>query len=448
MGRLPALILLLFFIGFSLAPRAQGQSPAKTPGKKSAAQGTSSGWTQWGGPKRNFQSDSKGLANSWPTTGPPRLWSRPLGTDGYSGIAVDGSRLYTMYHRAATFPQSGKVDQEVVVALDAKSGKTIWEYSYAAPYLKSMDMSSGAGPHSMPTLVGDRVYTVGVTSKFHCLDKKTGQALWSHDLYKEFKGTVMVYGYSCQPLPYKNMVILMVGGAEHALMAFNQKNGSVVWQKHYFFNSNSSPILINVDGQDQVVALMFQDIIGVNPINGELLWSHPHYTGYGLAISMPVWGEDNLLFLSSSYGGGSRVLHLSQTGGKTRVEQVWHSSRIRIHFGSILRIGDYIYGSSGHDGPAPLTAVEVKTGKIAWQSRDFAKASFILADGKLIILDEDGNLGLATVSPQGLKVHSKVELLTRNAWTIPTLVGTRLYVRDRKNIMALELGQTPTASRN
>ena len=95
-----------------------------------------------------------------------------------------------------------------------------------------------------------------------------------------------------------------------------------------------------------------------------------------------------------------------------------------------------------------MTAVEVKTGKIAWQSRDFAKASFILADGKLIILDEDGNLGLATVSPQGLKVHSKVELLTRNAWTIPTLVGTRLYVRDRKNIMALELGQTPSASRN
>ena len=89
-----------------------------------------------------------------------------------------------------------------------------------------------------------------------------------------------------------------------------------------------------MDGQDQVVTPMFQDIIGMNPINGELLWSHPHYTGYGLAISMPVWGEDNLLFLSSSYGGGSRVLRLSQTGGKTKVEQVWYSSRIRIHFGS------------------------------------------------------------------------------------------------------------------
>jgi outer membrane protein assembly factor BamB len=88
-----------------------------------------------------------------------------------------------------------------------------------------------------------------------------------------------------------------------------------------------------------------------------------------------------------------------------------------------------------------MTAVEVKTGKVAWQTRDFAKASFLLADGKFIIIDEDGNLGLATPSPQGLTVHSKVPLLDHNAWTVPTLVGTKLYVRDRKTIMALDVGQ-------
>src|SRR5207249_11678861 len=126
----------------------------------------------------------------------------------------------------------------------------------------------------------------------------------------------------------------------------------------------------------------------------------------------------------------------------------WYNQRMRVHIGTVMHIGDYMYGASGDFGPSFLTAVELKTGKIAWQDRSFSRAQLLYADNKLIILDEDGNLGLATVSPQGLKVHSKVELLTRNAWTIPTLVGTRLYVRDRKNIMALELGQTPTASRN
>ena len=91
------------------------------------------------------------------------------------------------------------------------------------------------------------------------------------------------------------------------LMAFNQKDGAVVWRKHDFKNSTSSPILINVDGQDQIVAFMFGEIVGVEPNSGALLWSHPHPTEYGLNTSTPVWGEDNLLFVSSAYGGGSRA---------------------------------------------------------------------------------------------------------------------------------------------
>ena len=63
----------------------------------------------------------------------------------------------------------------------------------------------------------------------------------------------------------------------------------------------------------------------------------------------------------------------------------------------------------------------------------------ILQHGKLIILDQDGNLSLATVSPQGAKVASQVELLKNIAWTAPTLAGTKLYLRDRHDMMALDL---------
>jgi hypothetical protein len=147
-----------------------------------------------------------------------------------------------------------------------------------------------------------------------------------------------------------------------------------------------------------------------------------------------------LLFFSSSYGHGSRVLRLTRDAAKTRVEEVWYNNRVRVHFGSIVRIGDTAYASSGHDGPAPFTAVDVPTGKILWQTRDFAKASFIWADGKLIVVDQDGYLGLATATPEKLTVHSKVLLLSPLAWTLPTLAGTQLYVRDRKVIMALNVG--------
>ena len=87
-----------------------------------------------------------------------------------------------------------------------------------------------------------------------------------------------------------------------------------------------------------------------------------------------------------------------------------------------------------------MSAVNVRTGEIAWCRRDFAKANVILADGRLIILDEDGNLGLASASPDGLEVHAKVPLFEKVSWTVPTVVGKTLFVRDQTTIAAFDLG--------
>lgn len=386
-------------------------------------------WPQWGGPRRDFVSDAKGLAAAWPEGGPRRLWSRELG-EGYSAIAAAGGRLYTMTRRGS---------REVVVALDAETGKTIWEYAYDAPFSPEYSMENGPGPHATPTVAGERVFTAGATGKLHALDRRTGKLLWAHDLLGEYKGTIRVNGYACSPVVYREHVIMQVGGAGNALMAFRQSDGSVVWKRHDFRNSPSSPLVINVDGQDQLVAFMYDTLVGVDPWSGELLWSHPHRTEFGLNVSTPVWGEGNMLFISSAYGGGSRGLRLTRANGKTTVEEVWAHALVRVHYGNAVRLGDFVYASSGDFGTAPLTAVNVKTGKIAWRDRTIARASLVSAEGRLIILDEDGRLLLAEPTAEGLKVRAKAELLNSNAWTVPTLAGTRLYVRDRKNIMALEL---------
>jgi outer membrane protein assembly factor BamB len=113
---------------------------------------------------------------------------------------------------------------------------------------------------------------------------------------------------------------------------------------------------------------------------------------------------------------------------------------MRVHFTNAIRVGDIVYGSSGDFGPAPFTAIDVKTGKVQWRNRSFPRASFLFADNRFIILDEDGNLSLATPTPESLTTTSKAAVLGNNAWTAPSLAGTRLYLRDRKNIVALELG--------
>jgi len=334
-----------------------------------------------------------------------------------------------------------KGSDEVAIALNAATGKTLWEYSYNAAFIPGLAMENGPGPHSTPLILDDRVCTAGILAKLNCFDKKTGKLLWSKDLYKDFPGsTKMDRGYSGSPLVYKNTIIVTVGGHGHAVIALNPADGALVWASNDFGNSPSSPLLINFQGQDQLVVFPSGVIAGLDPNNGALLWTHPHKTSWDLNIALPVWGDDNILLMSSAYGTGSRALRLTRDGNKTKVEELWANNRFRIHHGTIVRVGDYAYGSSGDFGPAPLTAINVKTGQVKWQERAFPKASFVYADGKFIVLDEDGTLSLAKFSPEGVNVISKVSLLASNAWTAPSLAGSKLYIRDRHSILALEVG--------
>lgn len=392
---------------------------------------TAGDWPQWGGPHRDFKSNVTGLATRWPAGGPPRLWSRRLG-EGHSAIVAESGRLFTMYRNG---------EREFIIALDAKTGRTLWEYGYAAPFPPKMDVSYGAGPHATPLIAGEFVYAVGATAKLFCLDKLTGKLVWSHDLWRDFNGSFIGVGYSSSPLAYRNTIIVQVGGTGRALMAFERASGKVVWQSQSFRNSSSSPIIINVDGQEQLVAFMHGEIVGLDPSSGALYWRHPVSAqwNFHFNISTPIWGAGNLLFAAAAYGIGGRVLRLSRSGNRTIVQELWQSERTRVHKENAIRLGDVIYASTGHLGPAFFTAIDVRTGKVLWQDRRFSHASFLYADGKFIILDEDGTLGIATPRAAGLDVHAKVALLNGTSWTVPTLVGTTLYIRDRRNIMALRL---------
>ena len=430
-GRLTLLAIMSCIIVWALAGSTLSQTSRRPANQSQRANNASSGdWLLWGGPHHDFIAPSTGLAATWPAAGPRKLWSRALG-DGYSAVAVESTTLYTAYRRGA---------QDVVIALDSLTGKTIWEYAYDAPFKNSYSEAVGPGPYAMPQVVGDRIVMASGIGQIHSLDKKTGRLVWSHDVYTEFGGTHLVYGYSCHALPYKDTLILLAGGTNSAALAFRQSDGAVVWKGLNFKNAHSSPLLIEVDGQKQVIALIASEVIAINPDNGELLWRHPHPTNYGLAISTPVWAPGNLLFISSAYDCGSRVLELHQAGGKTTVKELWYNQKLKSHFGSVIRQGDYAYFSSGHDGPAFMTCVNIRTGQIAWQERGFAKAQLVAGDGKLILLDEDGMLALIDPKPAALRVVSKVSLLEHLAWTPPTLSGTKLYIRDRRNLMALDLG--------
>ena len=400
-------------------------------------------WHQWGGADRNFVVDTTGLATRWPDGGPPVLWSRPLGT-GHSAIIAGDGRLFTMYRAGNGRGRRGPWDaEEAVIALDAATGKTLWEYKYPS---KREDFGFGAGPHSTPILVGSRLFTFGTNKQLHAFDAATGKVLWSHDLVKEFNAPellirpVVKAGYGCSPIAFRDTIICSVGGPGQSVMAFRQSDGAVVWKSGDFLTSEVAPILIHIAGRPQLVIVGGGTVNGLDPVNGTVLWSHPHDPGNDLNCATPIWAQDNVLFVSSAYKAGSRAIRLVQRGMTTMPEELWFTNRTRFMFLSAIRIGDYVYGTSGDFGPAFLTALDLKTGEAKWQQRGFSRASLIYGDGKAIILEEDGDLTLATLSPDGVTVLSQTKVFDTPSWTAPTLVGTTLYARDREKIVALDLG--------
>ena len=407
-------------------------------------------WPQWGGPHRDFMVDAKNLADKWPDEGPKKVWERELG-DGYSTIVVDDGMLYTMYRTG---------EDEFAVALDAKTGKTVWEHKNPSPTTQVMN-EFGPGPHATPTVVGDKVYTIGSHAMMICFEKKSGKIVWQHDLVKEMNAHVPNRGYGSSPIAYKNTLIVFVdhkrdddndGDKEknepeakptdgQSIVAFDLITGSVVWKSQDLPVGYASPVIVKYDGRDQLVCLLSKNVIGLNPDNGELLWRQ-ETNPEGANISTPVFDGKDTFFCSSAYDSGSRAIKLTNKDGKIVPEELWYSRKMRVHHGNVIRLGDYIYGSSGDFGPAFFMAVNLKNGEIAWRERGFTKANCVYADGKLILLDEDGQLALTKVDPKGLTVLSKCKIAERYAWAAPTLVGSTLYVRDRKHIMALDLSAT------
>ncbi len=126
-------------------------------------------WPQWGGLERNFTVESRNMSRNWGESGPPELWSRPLG-GGFASIVSDGRRLYVTYREN---------DDEVVAALNRKNGKTRWEHRSPAPIPDSPGLSTeyGEGPNGTPLLTDGKLVTLGFTGLVRCLDAKRGTLL-------------------------------------------------------------------------------------------------------------------------------------------------------------------------------------------------------------------------------------------------------------------------------
>ena len=401
-----------------------------------AARPATEGWYQWGGPNRDFTVNTEGLATEWPKDGPKRLWHRELGV-GYSGIVSDGETLYTMYRTSVTD------DEERTIALDAKTGKMIWEHRNSTPASDDPDSAwGGQGPNSTPLISGDRLYAIGSSMVMHAFDRRTGKVLWTHDPVSRHGAVARSgLGYSVSPVVYGDTIIVAVGTEEpnessagRSLVALDQRTGRVVWKSLDFRIKSATPILTSLRGRDQLVLPVRGAILGIDPADGTQLWRQP----MGASMPSPLRVDDERVFVAIGADGSSgHLIHIEEREQQLATELQWSSDSVDVYLATPVLSGEMIVGSS----KTGVMGVDSDTGEELWFNEELESAWCLLGDETAIFLDMNGELAVATVSRQELKIHARHRITEKYSLTAPTLVGTTLYVRDRKNIMALDLGE-------
>ncbi|MEM6795530.1 MAG: PQQ-binding-like beta-propeller repeat protein [Acidobacteriota bacterium] len=384
-------------------------------------------WSQFGGPRRDFSLDKPPRIAPWGETGPRQLWRRELGP-GYSALVADAQvrRLFTQTRDGA---------EEVVLALDADSGETLWEHRYSAPVegLFGVDMSYGNAPQATPLLVEGRLIGLGFTGVLWAVDAEDGAPLWSTSLGKEHQAAMPYFGHAASPLwvPAADgeggFVVVLAGGA----LAFDPATGELRWQNRDFGASYASPVVADTAFGRQILVAGAGDVVGLDPQDGQLLWRHEYRNPQRTILGTPLLVEDDLLFVSA-YFLGSRGLRLL---ARDRVEQVWEQPDFQVSHFNTVRDGHIIYTTFRRN----LIALDATSGEILWRERRFGAANLLRSGQRGLLLGEHGELTTAELDGQGLTRRQSARLLKDRSWTPPTVIGDRLYVRDQHLAVAYDL---------
>lgn len=379
-------------------------------------------WPQWLGPNRTGISTETGFLKTWPKDGPAVLWKRNLGA-GFSGISVADGRVFTMFAEG---------DDEFVICLNEESGDEIWRFRTGGTF---EEWQGGDGPRSQPTVDGERVYVLGAEGRLYALKAANGDTIWTVDLVDGLGGRFPRFGFSTSPLVEGDFLFLEAATRNGTFLALHRKDGKVAWASQNDVASYSSPIAVDLAGARQVVYFSGDAVVGLSPFGGSLFWRYPWKTSYDLNIATPIFVPPDQIFISSGYDHGAALLRIESGGDGFSVTRVWESRRMKNHFGTSVLVGDYIYGFDN----AILKCIEARTGKEQWKHRGYGKGALIYADGHLILLSDNGRLALAQATPDGFREKAGGQVLDGRSWTMPTLANGRVFVRDMRKIVCLDL---------
>ena len=389
-------------------------------------------YPQFLGPRRNGTVQGIKLARDWSERPPQLLWRQPIGA-GWSAFAVVGNSAIT---------QEQRDEHEMVVCYDLMSGQEQWSHRDRDRYEAT---PAGVGPRATPTIVEDRVYTLGATGILNCLDLATGERIWSEDILYDNDAELASWGMSGSPLVLGNLVVVSAGGKDgKSLVAYHKDTGERVWRAGSDPAGYSSPLITTLAGVPQILVFNYGSVAAHDPNDGQILWQHP-WPNTTECIAQPVPLPNDHLFVSSGYGIGCKLFQIARDeDDQLKASLVWETPRLKAKFTNVIHRDGYIYGLD--DGV--LVCLDLVNGQRKWKRGRYGHGQIILVDGPdkikdqsslLLVSAESGDVLLVEVNPNESKELARFPALASKTWNNPALAGQYLLVRNDREAACYEL---------
>lgn len=365
-------------------------------------------WPCWRGPERNGISREAGAVSAWSGGAPSVRWRAAVGK-GFSAFAVAEGRAVTVGNTGGT---------DVVSCFEATTGRLLWQHRYAC---EPQPLSYEGGPSATPAIAGGRVFTFSKSGDLFCLDAKDGRVVWSRKFplwpWREgdWKNT---WRYAGSPLVMDGRLYMSVGEAGIALDA---ADGRTLWESPAGHPGYASPVPFQAGKLEALAYFSGQGAVGVARDRGRRLWSVPWRTEWDMNAADPVMSEGSL-FLSS--GNGTGCARFDLTADPPR--EIWRNKHLKTPMNGAVLWQGHLYGFNDAD----LACVDWQTGTRCWSEPSLRRGSLIVADGKLVLLDERGRLVVAEASAEAFRPLADARISEGRCWTSPALSDGLLYVRN------------------
>jgi outer membrane protein assembly factor BamB len=382
-----------------------------------SAQQPASDWTQWRGPNRDGVAPAPSDARAWPDK-LNQKWKVEVGL-GYATPLVVGNRIYQ-------FARKG--EREVMMGIDADSGKVLWETGYEAKFtMMSATVQHGPGPKATPVFSNGRLYSIGMTGIVTAFDAASGKQLWQ----KPGSSLMPMFTtHSFSPIIDRGLVIFHLGGHdEGAITAFDANSGDVRWSWKGDGPGYGSPVVAEFGGTRQIVTITQSKLVGVDVTSGALLWERPFVSPNFTNSNTPVVAGD--LLVVSSNGPPTSAYRVSKTGTEWVIATAWENADVPMRLSDAVLAGDALIGISTRNS-GQYFAVDVKTGKTLWisEGRQAAHAAIARSGDLFFSMEEDGELLVARNSRTAFEPLRRYKVSDAATWAQPSYSGNRVFVKD------------------